>query len=290
MARLSTFRKGGGFLDGVDAVIGDYQFTDKFAGEAFKPGKITSFDGKGKIDKPHTLNCLLSVRVDGAEEDTTTTLKVGNDFDQWEVTDDGHTVSPVEDGFQLSAGTAFYKFFASLIKPTGGGDGFPEERLSEDDINFEPIIGTRVRLIQQVDEERTAKYGQKKDKKTGKPSYDRKDLVVETVYDLPELKTKGKSSKVTATTSKTTKPAGKSNGKITEDEDIDTLAKETLLGILADADGEIAKSKLSMKTLTKLMKHPQREDVRKLIFTDEFLAQQDGWTFNKSKQLVALEE
>ena len=39
-ARPSSFKKGGGFLDGVDLTIVDYQFTDEFNGQPFKPGKI----------------------------------------------------------------------------------------------------------------------------------------------------------------------------------------------------------------------------------------------------------
>jgi hypothetical protein len=77
-ARPSAFRKsGGGFLNQVDGVIAGYEFTDEFNGVAFVPGKVA-----GK-DKFHSLYCVLSARVDGAEEDVTTTLFVGgaDDFE-----------------------------------------------------------------------------------------------------------------------------------------------------------------------------------------------------------------
>lgn len=280
-ARPSSFRKGGGFLDGVDVVISDYQFTDQFNGEDFKPGKIKGNDGK-PMDKPHTLNVLLSVRVDGAEEDTITTLKAASNFDEWKVSEDGHTITPVTKGQNLAAGTSFAKLISSLCAA-----GFDENLLPEDDINYEAIIGQRVRLVQRVDEERTKKYGLKKDKKSGK-SYERKDLVVDQVYGAVAAAPKA-AGKTTAKT--TAKPAaGKSvaGKKVAAAPvvDIEQLSKDTLVEIATEAGGSIQKSKLSMKVLTKLMKHDNREDVRKLIFTDEFLSLEDGWTYNKAKGIV----
>ena len=59
-ARPSSHRKAGGFLNGVDGTILDYQFTDAFNGEPWKPGKVK--DKKtGKIkDRFHTLYGVLS--------------------------------------------------------------------------------------------------------------------------------------------------------------------------------------------------------------------------------------
>ncbi len=281
-ARPSSFKKGGGFLDGVDVVIKNYQFTDQFNGEDFVPGKIKGSDGK-PMDKPHTLNVLLTVRVDGATEDTVTTLKAAKNFEDWEVSEDGYTVTPVEEGQNLAAGTAFAKFISSLCSV----GGFDENLLPEDSINYEAILNYRVRLVQQVDEERTKKYGQKVDKKT-KKAYDRKDLVVDQVYGqeaaAPAKKTGGKANPPSKTAKG--KPAAAPEP---EDVDIEQLSKDTLVAIVADAGGSIAKSKISMKVLTKLMKDPNREDVRKLIFTDDFLALEDGWSYNKAKQLVTIE-
>src|SRR6266850_1121505 len=186
-ARPSSFKRGGGFLDGVDLTITGYQYTDEFNGEAFKPGKMKDVKGK-LIDRPHTLNVLLSVRVDGADEDTTTTLKAAGDFKAWEVSEDGQDVTPNEDGAEFSARSAWSKFITSLVRPTDGEDGFPEERLPEDTFNYSAIIGTRARTVQRVDAERTKEFGKKVDKKTGK-EYERKDLVVEHVYSLSEDET-----------------------------------------------------------------------------------------------------
>ena len=289
-ARPSSFKQGGGFLNGVDATLTDYQFTDEFNGEEYRPGKIKDFRTGKPVDKPHSLNVFVSFRVDGADQDTTTTLKAAGNFEDWEVSEDGHTVTPIQDGQKLPSGTAWYKFIASLCQPTNGAEGFPVDRLSDDDdptVNYEPIIGTRVRLVQQVDEDRTKRFGPKKDKKTGK-EYERKDLVVEAVYDLPVAarKANGQSAAPgkakSAVKSKATKPAA---------DDVAEFAAETLRDILADNDGKIAKSKLSMKILNKLMKHPQREDVRKYLGNDENLAGIEGVCYDVSdkNQIVSLE-
>jgi hypothetical protein len=133
---------------------------------------------------------------------------------------------------------------------------------------------------------RKAKTGKYKGKEFAQTS-----TQVSKVLALPESEgaTKGKSAsrtngsgKSTSTTSSTrgTRPAKK-----TDEEDIDAIATETLLAILADNDGSIAKAKLPVKILNKLgAKHPQKEEVRKRIYSDDFLALEDGWSFDKSSK------
>ncbi len=70
-ARPSSFKAGGGFLNNVDGVIADYEFTGEFpGGGGKKPGK------KGSDFNP--LYFLLTVQVDGADDPSTTTLFVGS--------------------------------------------------------------------------------------------------------------------------------------------------------------------------------------------------------------------
>lgn len=256
-ARPSSFKRGGGFLNGVDSTITGYEFTDEFNGEPFKPGKLKIKEGPKKgqtIDKPHSLNCALSVRVDGADEDTVTNLKVAGDFDRWAVSDNGHTITPVdkngdvEEDRELSAKAAFSKYIHSLVHPLDGGEGFPEERLPEKEFNFEAIIGTRQRTIQLTDAERTKEFGKRKSK-DGK-EYDRQDLVVETVYDLPEAegKTNGRAK---ATSGKPV--AGKKGSKPAKEEAVDVaeVATQSLLSYLEAAkDNTLSKRKIKVKLLT----------------------------------------
>lgn len=277
-ARPSSFKRGGGFLNNVDGVISGYEFTDAFNGVAFVAGR----DPKTKKERFHSLYCVISVRVDGADEDVSTTLFVGG-ADDFEVENDGHTLVPVEEGRELGASTAFAKLITSLCEA-----GFPDTLLPEDEINYEAVIGTRARFVQRVNEEDTKKLGKRKDPKTGK-EYPRTDLVIDQVYDLPSSSPAAKKT----TGGKANPPSKSAKGKAApvavEEVDINALAQETLVAVLTDAPGNsLAKSKISMKVLTKLMQDPNREEVRKLIFTDEFLGLEDGWTYNKAKQIVTL--
>jgi hypothetical protein len=276
-ARPSSFKKGGGgFLNGVDGVISGYQFTDEFAGEAFKPGKV---NGK---DKFHSLYCLLSVRVDGADEDVTTTLFVGG-ADDWTISEDGHTLEPVEDGRELGANTSFAKVITSLVE-----SGFPETNLPEDSINYEAIIGTRARFVQKVNVEDTKKLGKRKDKKTGK-EYDRMDLVIDQVYSLPG--TQGAAATAPAAAPKAAaagKKAAKAPKAVAEPVDVAALSTETLMGILGDSDGSIQKNKVSLKVIKVLNGHPQREAVRKWLFSDENLSSIDGVAFDTATGIISV--
>jgi hypothetical protein len=277
-ARPSQFRKGGGFLNNVDGVITGYEFSDETPAkdggrEPFKPGKDPK-TGKARF---HSLYCYLSARADGADEDVSTALFVGG-ADDWDVSDDGHELIPTKDGQQLGASSSFAKFLGSLCE-----SGFPETRLPEETFDFSPIIGTRVRFIQRVDEDGTKRLGKRKGK-DGK-EYNRTDLVVDQVYDLPE----GDDAPVAAPAKggKSTSVSGK--GKAPKGEDLNALAQETLAAILADAPGNtINKKNLATKVIMKLTKHPKREDVRGIITSDEFLNNAEGVDYNAKTGAVTL--
>ncbi len=271
-ARPSQYKKGGGFLNGVDGVIETYEFTDAFNGEPFKAGK----DPKTGKPRFHAINCLLGVRVDGADDLVYTNLFVGG-FDDFTISDDGLTLTPNEDGRELGAGVAFTTLIASLCNA-----GFPEENLPEDEINFEAIIGTRVRFEQKKNEELTKKLGKRvgKDGKT----FDRQDLVITNVYDLP-----GKEAKaVKPAAGKSAPKAAAGKAKKSAEPDFSEEAKDVVLAVLAANDGQVAKSKLAMKVTQKLLKHESREEIRILATSDEFLSTEQGWSFNAKKGIIAL--
>jgi hypothetical protein len=275
-SRPSAFKKGGGgFLNNVDGVISGYEFTDEFGGEPFKAGKV---NGKERF---HSLYFVLSARVDGADEDVTTTLFVGG-ADDFNVEEDGHTLTPVEEGRELGANTPFAKLITSLVEA-----GFPETNLPEDAINFESIIGTRVRFVQRTDVEGTKKLGKRKDKKTGK-EYDRQDLVIDQVYSLPGTET------AKAAPAKAGKPVAAKAGKaakvapVPAGVDVAELATDTLTTILSEAGGTITKAKMGMKVIAKLMKDPNREAVRKFLFDDENLGAIDGVDYDKATSTISI--
>lgn len=284
-ARPSSFKKSGGFLNNVAGVISDYQFTDEFNGEPFKAGK----DPKTKKEKFHSLFFLLSVRVDGADEDVTTTLFAG-DADKFDVSEDGHALTPSEDGFELGQGTPFHKFLASLVE-----NGFPDSRLPEEELDFSCILGTRIQLTQKEDVEGTKRLGKRKGK-DGK-EYSRTDLVVTDVLELPS---EGKGAdKGKKTAAKPAVKAGKSKAKPAEEEEeelapLAEAATTTLLEILGKTN-PIAKGKVRMTILSKYTKHPQRDEMIKYLFDDNNLTELAGAddaviTFEKTTGLISLAE
>lgn len=271
-ARLSSFKRGGGFLNNVDGVITGYQFTDEFPG-----GDSGSKKKKGDFN---ALYCILSARVDGAEDDVTTTLFAGG-ADDFEISEDGHTLEPLAEGGGMRANTPFFKFLESLIE-----HNFPETNFPEDVINFEAMIGTRVTFVQVVDEEATKKLGKKKSK-DGKKEYNRTDLKVSAVLALPAV-AGAKASKSAAAPAK-----GATKGKPAPEPEADDLndeAVEALMNVLADADGSIQRAKLSVKIAQKVgLKNPNRAELSKLVFSEEFLGTEQGWSYDKKKQTVSAE-
>jgi hypothetical protein len=283
-ARPSSFKKGGGFLNNVDGEITGYEFTPDFPGGDGKR--------KGKSDF-NPLYFVLTVQEDGAEEARTTTLFAGS-ADDFEISKDGLTLEPVDNG-GIGAKSDLGRFMASLVEA-----GFDENNLPEDDepINYEAIVGQRVTFVQVKDEDAMAKAAKKwrqsggkfndQGQKKGKDGkyYNLQYLTVSAVLgEADERPAKGKKTAALASKGKTgTKVTkGRANGKV--EVDIDELAKETLLAILADNDDSIAKSKLPAKIAQKLgVKHPQREEVRKRIYSDDFLTTEDGWSYDQSSK------
>jgi hypothetical protein len=281
-ARPSTFRKGGGFLNEVDGLFVSYEWTDAFNGQEWKPGKKA--DGKPKF---HSLYCLITAKVDGAEEEVQTSLFAGG-ADDYEVSDDGKTLKSLDGGpCSLGANTGAGKFFASFV-----AGGFPEANLSDDDnsVNYEPMEGSRVRFVQRDDLESTRKLGKRKSK-DGTREFNRQDLVIETVYALP-----GKAAKSAKPAAKSAKPStanGKAgNGHTDADaEEIEMLTAETILGVLAKAKGgTLLKDKLRLPILQQMSasKNPNREEVYKLAGDDDFLAKEIGWAYDQATKVLSL--
>jgi len=309
-ARPSSFKKGGGFLNNVDATIVDYEFTDdiitKDGREAFKAGKYKNSKGQVK-DRFHALNAILTVLVDGATEPVTTTLFAGGaeDFD---ISDNGHTLTPLQDGGGIGASTGWGKLISSLCAPDGtqGENGFPEENFPGDDepINYEAMIGTRVRLTQKKDDEATAKYGKRKSK-DGKKEYDRTDLVVDEVYEVgdgtfevPEAATKKGAKKATNGSGKTIVAKKGKPAPVEEDEGEEVnekeVAEERLRTYLGANGGSLSKAKLRSKALMdkKFSGNGElREAVCKLFYDDKWLKSLDGVEYDKTDkaQMVSLE-
>src|ERR1035437_2339409 len=275
-ARPSSFKKGGGFLNEVDALITGMTFE---SGDTYPIKK-----GPRKGEEFTPLSLTVSARVDGADEDVSKRLLISDATRFGEVSADGTTLA-TPDGQTISAFSEAGIFINSLVNPVEGGDGFPEARLAEDDteITFAPIIGTRVRFVQQVRTGTRAKMDKGKDGK----EWPARDLVVARVYDLPQAA--GKSN------GKAAKPAGKTAAK-SKTVDTDAVAVEALLRYAQAAGGTIAKSKIRMKVLTDkaFSNDPEGRNTVATLLTgknsDAYLGGLEGVMFDADEQTVSVIE
>jgi hypothetical protein len=304
-SRASTFKKGGGFLNNVDLTWLSYRFTDDVPSKegpqawADVPKKIKGKDGKTK-ERFHALNLEITVLPDGAKEAVTQSLFAGG-WDDYVVSEDGLTLTAPNGGeVTIGADTAAGKLIITAIEA-----GFPEEDLDEDPniVNFEPMVNRRYRLVQRRNDEATRKYGKRVDKKNPKRSYDLTDLVVDQYYGVveaaarPTAKAAAKSAaapaKKTSPAATTASPSKKANGKATAPaaEDVSSLATTTLLEVLSENDNSITKTKLGTKVLQRLMKHPQRDDIRTWLFNDDNLAElsETGVTYDPASGVISVE-
>lgn len=271
---------GGGFLNGVDGVIVGYRWTDQFNGEDFVPGNKPGT----KDPKFHSLFMELTARVDGADEDIAQNFFAGN-YDDYVVSEDELTLTTEDEGeCGIGANTPAGKFLQSLVEA-----GFPESKFETDpnSINVEPMNGTRVRFGQQVvldkqgkPKKRIAKKGKFKGRE-----FDDTTTIIAQVYEVA-----GKGGKTAKT-----EPAKKGKKDKDEDEgaDVETLATKFILKVVAANKGKLAKAKLSMALLKEengLSKHPEREAIRKLLKSDDFLETEDGWGYDAKKEIITVED
>lgn len=259
---MKGFRKGGGFLNNVAGLVTQVEWTTENPGQAKSKKDFTS------------LFFRIFVKTDGADDTVDTHLFAG-DGDAFEI--DGTTLKPLEEGYSLGAGTGTATFIESLIEA-----GFPENLLfnESDEIDFSAIVGGRYQFVQRKNEELTKKLGKRKDKKTGK-EYDRVDLVVDRILELPSAKG-SKAGKASS------KPAGKA-GKAAASSDVSEVATAALLRYLEAADGEITKNKIRTKVLTdkEFSKDRELKDaVTKLLIDDDFLSEVEGTEFDAKKGVV----
>lgn len=193
----------------TEGVITDYAFMDTFP-----------FGDGDKDDDNDNIYMLLEVTPDGADEPNKRSLYLGSG-QYLKIEDDGKTlVSSDDDGTpRLYDGGEVFKFIESLEAA-----GFPAESRfpdinEEKKINFEGMIGTRIRVVNEIDEEATKKFGKRKvtkGKHKGK-EFNRTYTKVTKVFGKEDAKGGKKGSAVKS--GKSTKPA--------KDEDADVDADET---------------------------------------------------------------
>lgn len=211
-----------------------------------------------------------SVRVDGAEKDTTQHLFMGG-ADRYVIAKDGKSVTAKEGNVRINVKTPFGVFITSLLKAE-----FPESRLSDlgagEALTLEALNGERFRFAQIIDEAGTKKAG----KRTGAEGreYNRTNTVITDFYGNKEGGVKGQS---------------KANGA-SGDADAANLAVKTLKDVL-EQKGALAKSKAIIQVQLALGKNSLKEEALEFLRDDENLAAISGVIYDAASkgQIVALE-
>lgn len=248
MGFRDSIRGGGGFLNNVDGEITGYEFT--------------TVPPQGK-DESDWVYLVPSIKLDGADDEITQHLFFGG-ADRYEISDDGQTLSST-DGIVIGAKTPAGRLLLSMLD--NGLDESELPDLSEgEDLELSALVGKRYRFAQEIDEEANKKLGKRKvkDKKTGKMvEYNRTNTVVAKVYGTAESKPNGKGKPAAAV---------KANGKGKAVEvDLTDEADDVVRDLLSTNDGEIDRGTLSLKVTKALMKNSNREVLKKLILSEDYI-------------------
>ncbi len=148
-ARKSTFSGGGGILNNSDATIQNIQFT-------FDP---PFFANTGRF-----LHAVLTIQEDNRDGVTEQPLFAGGTEDELVVSEDGRSVTFNDPARKFSRGTAFADLIESLDATDHEGSVIEGE---DGSLDYSPLVGSRVRFMQQpLDAQELAKL-----KAKGKKTY-----------------------------------------------------------------------------------------------------------------------
>ncbi len=263
-------KSSGGRLNNVDATVVDYEFSTTFPYEA--KGKTA-----GKKSTFNTLWFNASIKTDGAEEAVVEPIFAG-DADQWDISEDGHSVSPKE-------GVERAGFFGSIVVLLEDmfNAGFPEpDYEAGGEIDLSSLIGERFRFVQVKDEEATKRMGKQIDKKDPKKSYDRKRLGVTEYHGAAKEEAAPAAKAKTSTFARGGKTNGAAkNAKTKEADELVEYADSILLDLLNAAKGNtIKKADLGSLSTRKLLGNPKRLAVQKLLSSDDYLGRENGWGYD----------
>lgn len=287
--RERTNRGGGGFWNGVVVLFTDYRFTTELPG-----GKEQEGDGFKR------LFCQLFGRVDGSDKVESTHLWLGS-ADDFVISEDGKTLSPVGEDSNIWRGTPFTLLYNSFVD-NGGPDNDNEPG---GDITLQNLLGHRCELKQIIDEgqqENNRKYYQKNQAKAKKNGFNEKGerkqkdgdkfyppktpvvtRVVESGLDISAAAMKKAASKNKPVAAGSgTKPASSSKPVADNSDELADFTKNMVLEILGGAkDNKIAKTGLNV-AVTRYFQQPdyrnddRRDAARRLAYDDTFLTGMAG--------------
>lgn len=241
------FQEGGGLVDDVDVVMKECRFE--------------MFDYQGSVPEP-----VPSLKVLMTDDD-------GNDIDQYYSMGSAKDWIPSEDGKQLmSVGTA-----TGIRASSNGGifikslidAGFPVDKMGSD---ISSIDGLKAHVIRVPAPKRSgikqSAKQKEREEKYGPPTL----LVVGEVISLPWEKTKPKGAPAGK------KASAKAEAAPDQGDDVSEAAINAIMEILSE-NGTAAKKELPAKLFQSLKEDPNRNEIIKLAFDDNFLAS-GPWTYD----------
>jgi hypothetical protein len=252
------FRTGGGFLNGVAGTITGVRV---FA-EASKNGDFQK------------LMVQLSIRQDGADVDVSPWPFFAGSAEGLTLSD-GPSFESEDDNYRMGGKTDWSDFLIPVLTLAPE----LEDRLTPTD--YSGLIGVRCQFIQETDVEKTKQFGKQKGKE-GK-EYDRKNLRVESVLDLPtaKAKTNGAAKTVAAKGTKAAKAV-----------DVSDLARQVVLEVVGDQGGSIELKRIKMLTFGKFKRnepnYDQRDAVVAFISDNDAVIGMDGLDYDKKTNTISL--
>jgi hypothetical protein len=268
---MGLFRKGGGKLNGQDGKIEAIELTTKPYGD-----KTSDAYGEG-------LFAVMTLRPDNLTGDPIKKpVKIGAAED-YTVNKKRPYVITTDNADVIHPATQMGKFLGTVLAAGVSQSSFIESDDAQE-VDFEPLVGARVRFAFFDDPEVQDKFGRKKVKnlKTGKTEEkDRQYFGVSKVYSLGDGVEVGDTDHAAA---------GKPNGKAGKAVTPEQVAVESISAVLKDAPGgKITLAKLPAKVALKMGKgHDAADAVQDLIQNDAWMADQEGWSYNPKSQELRL--
>jgi hypothetical protein len=290
---LRLKKAGGGFLNGESANLVGLKFEEK------------SWD-----DDRRSASVELLIQRDGVDEPVQQFAEAGTLWNaEHVVSDDGTTIDGADGEPLVDPRSQFGRLVTSAVEA-----GFPENELDEEDPNnFQALVGYRYTFGKEIDTDRQMAAGRKKlgikaksfvgkggktyteeeimtagrrqDKNDKSKFYNHDRLIITAVVGkVDEAPAKGKKAAPKAAAAKAAPAAKAGKAKKDADENFDD-ADTLLMELLGAAKGKtIEKGKLSSlivrKALADDMENEARDAFRKLLGSDEFLARENGWSYD----------
>lgn len=220
----------------------------------WKTARFAMFDYGGKsTGGPAPCLKLELVGDDGTEYDPQY-YSVGNAKD-WEPSPDGKTLIPVGNATALRQSTNASILFQSLVNAQ-----FPKDKISDDVSMFDGLV---CHMIQVAAPKRA---GLEPTPRADGRVFEKTLLVVDKIIKLPWEKTKGKAAGGGG------KAAAKVDTPAADNAELEGEAVAAVLELLQD--GEIPRKNLPVKIMQVRAKHPQRNAILALFYSDVFLGRE----------------